>query len=273
MSSTLKSVFLWIFSILFTLSLAIYQRMTGPTHPVRGSMMVEGQNMKYRLIRSSDSDKPAEIRFRNAPEGVEGTIRYKRFKVDEEWMETSMKKENGSLTGYLPPEPPAGKIEYLVTLTHEGQTYEINEVPVVIRFKGPVPAFFLWPHILFMFFAMLLSTRTGLEAIFNRKQVRPLAFFTVLCLGLGGLVLGPFVQKYAFGDYWTGWPFGGDMTDNKTLVAFLFWLIAYLRLMRNKPARIWVITASVVLLAIYLIPHSMFGSELDYTTGEVTTGK
>jgi hypothetical protein len=273
MSSTLKSVFLWIFSILFTLSLAIYQRMTGPTHPVRGSMMVEGQNMKYRLIRSSDSDKPAEIRLRNVPEGMEGYVRYKRFKVDEEWVMIPLKKEDSSLTGYLPPEPLAGKLEYLVTLTRNGQTYEINEVPVVIRFKGPVPSLFLLPHIVFMFLAMLLSTRTGLEALFRRDRIRPLAFYTVLFLGLGGMVLGPIVQKYAFGDFWTGWPLGGDLTDNKTLIAFLAWLIAYLRLMKDKPARIWVIAASVVLLAIYLIPHSMFGSELDYATGEVTTGK
>jgi len=38
--------------------------------------------------------------------------------------------------------------------------------------------------------------------------------------------LGPLVQLNAFGDLWTGWPFGGDWTDNKTLFAFIFWVIA-----------------------------------------------
>jgi hypothetical protein len=29
----------------------------------------------------------------------------------------------------------------------------------------------------------------------------------------------------------------------------------------------------IVLLLVYLIPHSMFGSSLDYSTGTVVTGK
>ena len=37
-------------------------------------------------------------------------------------------------------------------------------------------------------------------------------------LGLGGMILGPIVQKYAFGAYWTGIPFGHDLTDAKNLV-------------------------------------------------------
>jgi hypothetical protein len=85
---------------------------------------------------------------------------------------------------------------------------------------------------------------------------------------LGGLVFGPFVQKHAFGDYWTGWPFGTDLTDNKTAFAFIFWLIALYRLYRNRGERLWVIIASLVLLAVYMIPHSMLGSEIDHTLVE-----
>ena len=41
--------------------------------------------------------------------------------------------------------------------------YILKEEPVVIRFKGGVPAFILIPHILFMFLAMLFSTLAGLN--------------------------------------------------------------------------------------------------------------
>jgi hypothetical protein len=43
-----------------------------------------------------------------------------------------------------------------------------------------------------------------------------------------------------------------------------------LRKDRNKKG--WALAASIILLAVYLIPHSMFGSELDYATGEIETG-
>jgi hypothetical protein len=81
------------------------------------------------------------------------------------------------------------------------------------------------------------------------------------------------MQLYAFGELWTGWPFGQDLTDNKTLVAFIFWLIALIRLWRNREHRGWALVAAIVMLIIYFIPHSVLGSELDYSTGEVVTGK
>ncbi len=49
------------------------------------------------------------------------------------------------------------------------------------------------------------------------------------------MILGPIVQKYAFGELWTGIPFGWDLTDNKTLIAFLFWILAVI--MNRKKER------------------------------------
>ncbi|NOY60961.1 MAG: hypothetical protein GXO75_18785 [Calditrichaeota bacterium] len=79
------------------------------------------------------------------------------------------------------------------------------------------------------------------------------------------MILGPIVQKYAFGTSWTGIPYGTDITDNKTLVAFIIWLIALVAIFKNKKARLWSLLAALVTLAIFMIPHSMHGSELDYS--------
>ena len=51
---------------------------------------------------------------------------------------------------------------------------------------------------------------------------------------LGGMLLGPFVQKYAFGEFWTGWPNGHDLTDNKTLIMWLVWAAALYVVMKYK---------------------------------------
>jgi len=85
------------------------------------------------------------------------------------------------------------------------------------------------------------------------------------------MVLGPLVQKYAFGEFWTGVPFGWDLTDNKTLIAVFAWILAVV--MNHKKERPgYIIAAAVILLLVYSIPHSLFGSELDYATGTVTQG-
>ena len=65
---------------------------------------------------------------------------------------------------------------------------------------------------------------------------------------------------------------GEDLTDNKTAVAFLGWLIAYLMIRKNIKYAYTAIIAAVILLAVYLIPHSMFGSELDYEKGTIENG-
>jgi Na+/melibiose symporter-like transporter len=99
--------------------------------------------------------------------------------------------------------------------------------------------------------------------------MRKLVFITLAGMTLGGMVFGPFVQKFAFGAYWTGFPFGGDLTDNKTLIMWVCWLIAA-GVLAIKPrtkavyGKIAVVVAAVVMTAVYLIPHSMRGSELDY---------
>jgi hypothetical protein len=268
-----KSIFWWIFSVLFTLGIAYYQRTTGPTYPVRGKIEVNNQQIKYKLLRSNESHIPAKIVLKGAMDGIQGYIEYKKVNSTEDWSLIELTASDGNLTGELPPQPPAGKLMYNVILTHADRSFTLTDQPTVIRFKGAVPAYVLFPHILIMFMAMLYSTRTGIEAIRKGSKTKNFTLITLILLLLGGMILGPVVQKFAFGAFWTGYPFGHDLTDNKTLVAFLAWIIAYLRLRKADTNRNWAIAASVILLMVYLIPHSMFGSELDYSTGVIGTGK
>jgi len=143
--------------------------------------------------------------------------------------------------------------------------------PVVIRFKGGVPGFILLPHILFMFIAMLFSTLAGLMSIIKYPLYKKYSVWTLILLIAGGAILGPVVQYYAFGDLWTGIPLGWDLTDNKILVALVFWILAVV-MNRKRERPIYSALAAFVLLLVYSIPHSLFGSELDYSSGQVIQG-
>jgi hypothetical protein len=268
-----KNALLWIFSILFTLAIAYYQRSTGPTYEKRGKVVLDGTTIKYKLIRSAESVEDAAVKIKIEDEDIMGAIKYKRFKTLDEWVSFPMIRVNDELVGILPVQPPAGKLEYQVALTKGEKYVLLTEEPVVIRFTGAVPLWVLIPHVIIMFVAMMMSTRTMLEAIFRKKSSYVFAWITVVTLFVGGLILGPIVQKYAFGEFWTGWPFGQDLTDNKTLLAWVVWLVALVRIHKNRNNLTWPVIAGIVLLLVYLIPHSMFGSELDYGTGEITTGE
>ena len=260
-----RSVVFWILAFCITVATAIYQRISGPTYPMSGSVSLHGISVNYRLDRSHGGDGDHEVRIRTASPEITGRLSWKRHKTTDDWVIVPMAFADGTLVGSLPHQPPAGKLDYAVEL-RSGNDVAIlpSRGGVVIRFKGDVPLFVLIPHVIAMFLAMLLSTRTGLEYFSPEPRFRTLTYWTLGVMGVGGLILGPVVQKYAFDAYWTGWPFGHDLTDNKTLVAFLAWLVAAIALAKARSPRGWVLGAALVTFVVFLIPHSMFGSELDY---------
>jgi len=268
-----RSVLLWIISILLMMAMAVYQRTTGPSYPKDAEYQYKNATIHISLPTSADNDADARVIIPDSLGHLKGYYTFRKLNSGEAWTKYQMHREEDGLIATLPAQPAAGKLEYKIYIKTDGEAISLREDPVVIRFKGPVPVFILVPHILFMFLAMVFSMRTGFEAIFRGEKTFRLAGFTIIFLLLGGLILGPLVQYHAFGELWAGWPFGKDLTDNKTAIAFIFWLIAWFKLRKDPKNRFWPILASVVLLAIYLIPHSMFGSELDYSTGEVATGK
>jgi hypothetical protein len=271
MNKKLKSFLLWLLAFLLTAVAAIYQRTTGPTYEIRGKVVIDGQTYKYKLIRTYDGRDDAPIELIIADTAISGEIRLKRYKSLDSWSTTPMIRVREKLTGYIPHQEMAGKVMYHVTLSKNGNSYLLNEDPAVIRFKGFVPRGTLWVHIITIFLAMLLSSRTALEVLFRGKYTYLYTWLTVGFLLVGGMILGPVVQKYAFNAYWTGWPFGHDLTDNKSLVAFIFWLVALGYQIRNRNRKSWAVVAAVVLLVVYMIPHSLLGSEIDYT--KETPGK
>jgi hypothetical protein len=229
---------------------------------------MNGQQITYFLPRSQNTGTDAKIVLTPSFEDTEATLKWKRFKSHDEWQETPFISEGADLVALLPSQPPAGKIIYDIRIKTPNIQYNLSEEPVIIRFKGAVPAAVLIPHILFMFTAMFLATRSGLAAFVESPATERYVLITGISLFLGGLILGPLVQKYAFDAYWTGWPWGHDLTDNKTAVAFISWLVAYWRIKKNGQAKAWVIAAAIITLLVYLIPHSALGSELDYTQME-----
>ena len=257
---------LWIIALIITLASAIYQYATGPTYPDRGNTAVGSNTVKYKLNRSHGGETDHEVKVTIADTTVTSVISFKRYKTDDPWTDIPMMREGVTLKGYLPHQPPAGKLMYKITLTGVSETITIPEnQPVVIRFRGGVPAAVLIPHVIIIFFAMFVSTRAGLEALLNRPNIRTLAYWSAGILFIGGMILGPVVQKYAFGELWTGVPFGYDLTDNKTLIAMVGWAAAVIACLKERSPRSWVLGASILQLIIFIIPHSVLGSELDYS--------
>ena len=51
-----KSIMLWVLAFILMASLAIYQRVTGPTYAVTGTVEINGAEVDYELPRSHGGD-------------------------------------------------------------------------------------------------------------------------------------------------------------------------------------------------------------------------
>jgi len=266
----MRSKFLiWALAFIITAGSVVFQRMTGPSYPVTGAIEIDNHRVEFYLPRTYENTSPARAVIETADENITGTIHWRRYKSHDEVTIDTLERSGSQLIGIIPPQPAAGKVVYDVFLNDKnGNSAALAGEPVIIRFRDPVPTVFLVPHMVFMSLAMLLSTWCGLAAIAGRENLAPRVILTAVLTFLGGLIFGPIVQKYAFGALWTGWPLGHDLTDNKTAVAMIFWLMAIWRMKAGRHGRAWVITASIVTFVIFLIPHSLLGSELDYTEME-----
>ena len=263
---------IWIFALLLTLAAAIYQRQTGPTYPFKTEVNTGIQKFPIEFKRSHAGPTDCPVVLQIPDIKVKGVLSYRKYPTNDEMTKVELKREGEKLTALLPNQPPAGKIEYRVDLEKDGAPIIFgNSKPVVIRFRGDVPALVIIPHILLMFLAMFLSNATGLLAFFKIPTFKYWTVVTCAFLMVGGMIFGPIVQKYAFNEFWAGVPFGFDLTDNKTLIAMLAWLLA-LAMSQKKSAAIWVIAASLITIAIFSIPHSLYGSQLNQETGKIIQG-
>ena len=252
-----RNTIFWILAVVITLVSVVYQRVTGPTYPLHGKVNLDGKEISYKLERSHSSSSNYLIEINTGDPLIQGTLHYRKFNTNDEF--TSVKMQGKEvLTAELPKQARLEKLEYYISFSKDASNVKIPEANnIIIRFKDDVPIYIFIPHVFAMFFAMLLSNRTGLEFFNKEPNLKKLSIWTIIILFIGGFPLGFAMNGFAFGEMWGGWPFGHDVTDNKTQVAFIVWLFAFFMIIKNKKPALWALIAAIVLLIVYSIPHSI----------------
>ncbi len=270
----IKKILLWVLAVFMAIAAMIYQRSTGPTYEYKGYLEKGEERHKYELLRSQETTEGAKIELPNIDAAnYTASLHYKRYQTQDPVasLDFSLDEDN-RFVAQLPIQPAAGKMEYYISGMLDGQAFNIpeeGEDRIVLRYKDPVSDYILIPHVVMMIIVIIFGIRAGLSALFDHDSMRRWTVVAFLAMTVGGMVLGPLVQKSAFGEYWTGFPFGGDFTDNKMLIMWVVWALT-LAIIGLKPkkkeqiSRAAVLTAAVVMTVVYLIPHSLGGSTLDY---------
>jgi hypothetical protein len=259
------TVWLWIVATVLTLVFGVWQRVSGPTYPIHGHDTLGGRPFKYKLERTHAGPGDAVVKVAlPLASPVEGTLEWREHEPVGPWIRmpmTSLSSEK-ALAAAIPHHAAPQKVDYRVELHADSDEAVVMLPPTgsaTLRFRNDVPAWVLIPHILVMMGALLLAVRVALECFCPQPDLKLLTLRTLSATFLGGFPLGMAVSGYAFGQPWGGFPLGNDATDNKTLLAFVAWVIAAVVVMRAQDvrrARPVVLAASLVMLFVYLVPHS-----------------
>ena len=186
-----KNRWLWTIAIAITLVSAVYQRMTGPTYPVRGYVVLGGQDIGYRFDRSHDTTGDQVVQVRVPDTQVTGTMKWRRYPSSDPDATVTLARDGDTLTATLPRQPAGGKLDYQVRLQRTSEAVLVPGArPPSRASRIRCRTYVLIPHVLAMFLGMLWSTRAGLAAATGG----PTRIFTWTALALlvaGGFVLGP----------------------------------------------------------------------------------
>ncbi|HSG27963.1 MAG TPA: hypothetical protein VLA34_05735 [Candidatus Krumholzibacterium sp.] len=187
---------------------------------------------------------------------------------------------DGLWRGRLPDLKKGSKIEYSFLVYPPGSAAlrlpESDDSFILLKYKGHVSTFVLISHVVFMFAAFFFVIEAGLWSIpllrggVDKKKVAVMIRWLLLMTFIGGWPLGFILNYQRFGVMWEGFPFGYDVTDNKTQVMFFVWAVVALLTWGSfigkdeekdrlgaKGMAAAVLVSVMISLAIFLIPHSI----------------
>jgi hypothetical protein len=179
----------------------------------------------------------------------------------------------------LPALEKGARVFYALDIHRDGASVaripEDEQSFLLVKYKGTASNAVLVLHVLFMFGAFFFMVQALWSAVGilrgseGKGGAVNSARWVLICSFIGGWPLGFVLNYQAFGVFWEGYPFGYDITDNKTQVMFLFWLVSLLLVRGSFLGRgegadrlgargfaIAVIVSFFVSLLLFIVPHS-----------------
>ncbi|MGA1872958.1 MAG: M14 family zinc carboxypeptidase [Thermoplasmatota archaeon] len=191
-------------------------------------------NSDYPVVIKVNWTGPREF----VPRGVELL-----YSVDGSPFQTVVMEQGDGVNEYrgmIPGQEAGADIEYYVEITET--TGVRTNLPRysppdtfafrVLSTRGEASVVLYALHIFFIMGAiifMVLAGFSGARYIVKGTGFNKLVKYSGITAGMvfiGGFPLGFALAYQVFGTPWTGVPFGWDITDNKTLVIFLYWMIS-----------------------------------------------
>ena len=270
--------------ILITLVIFVVARRMSMNRPQEVTWTSDDMKITHMTVFEQVGPGQPEILLQvDPPSEIDALVLHRASEEEEFETEAMTEISEGVWSARLPAGQKGDRLNYgfniSQTTLHEegGSSTATSETGFyLIKYKGEVSVTVLVLHILCMFAAFFFIVEaiigalamliTGDEKEFTVAQTRWVLLFTFL----GGIPLGLALNWQRFGVLWEAFPFGTDITDNKTQLIIILWIIIAALSWKSFACRrtgrdligpgafaTAVIAASVISLFLYLVPHSL----------------
>ncbi|MHC4944947.1 MAG: hypothetical protein ACYTG7_18180, partial [Planctomycetota bacterium] len=245
-----------VLAVVITLLMVVTARYFGPNRKYTVETRADGLVLSHKAPRSQTGEGPAALDVRVKLDGRKAAdldIELKgRVKGAPDWERLSVARIESGDEGWdkvfvfeVPPKPYTTRYFYTfeIGLAKEEQELSLareDGAPMMVKFKGDVPAWIVIAHVLGMFggfFLLILCAFHSVGLAMGREDHKAssrLAWWSWIVMFMGGVPFGFAMNYYAFNVFWEAFPFGGDVTDNKTQIALLLWGLAAVGLSWKK---------------------------------------
>lgn len=270
-----------IISIVVTLLLLMAARRLATGKPADLISEEQGMRLYHRTVTEMVGPGQPSLKARIEPvRPADLVVRWTSPPSREIQARGMLQIEPGLYEARLPEFEKGTKIRYWIAASNsEGTTVRLPQDPGkfgVLKYKGKASNLVVGAHILFMFgafFFMVMSFLAAIEILRGRedkKNAVRAARWVLVTSFIGCWPLGFVLNYQTFGPLWEGFPFGYDVTDNKTQVIFILWLASLFlawgsfigkgeekdRLGR-KAFALAIVACFFVSLALFILPHSI----------------
>lgn len=247
-----QNIILWIAAAVITFIAGFLQSRISGDYPVSGSFGIEGKEIGYKLDRVSYGDKDYRFSLRSEIKNLEGTVNWRPAGA-RKWESLELSGSGEIISGKIPVQKPATKVEYYVTVNYNSKSYNIpqNNKPVTLTFYGNIPSsisFYYWSTLLGL---VLLSVRTGLEYFHHPGKIKKLNIFTLIFAVVNVFAFHPLRTTYKLGAVGKTVIPITEMFQLSSVLLAVTWIIATALIFNTKNYRIWAPAAAIVTLLIF----------------------
>jgi hypothetical protein len=274
-------------AVLFTLLLLAFTRKTTAVRSVHKTVEQHGIRIEHTTVPKQVGDELPVVSAK--VEGSSDVKLFYRIGEDGSYQSLQMIPESGGgdiFTASIPLHPKGQVAWYYLEAVVQREGDEIRPTlpeteagrvkAIRLKFEGEVPAYIVIPHVLCIFGAIFFAVLALFSVIDIKKGKRTLKqsvkfpLLTFVLLFLGFVPFGIAMNYFAFGVFWEAFPFGWDITDNKSQIMLLFWLVTLLlvkgtvggkaddrNLVSDGTYSALVIVSFLATMLILAIPHSL----------------